>query len=284
MTYADYVASVHDKYGEKEWFRFEKSLNGRIEYAIHRQVLLRNVREGDHVLDLGCGPGRYAIDMLRKGARVTLGDISQVQLDLARQKVTEAGLKAEGYHRLNITDLSQFEAESFDVVVCIGGALSYVHEHYLDALKEMARVLRTGGALIIAGMSIYGQLRAFVTADLPDLFSSLGDHVDRAKVLDNPGNLLTEPRSAIIHMPIMLFTSHYLSGVVRKLGFEITATATANPLSAEGLKFDRISGDEKASAALLDLEVALCERPEYRDTGEWVIVSARKVRDQATAD
>ncbi len=51
---------------------------------------------------------------------------------------------------------------------------------------------------------------------------------------------------------------------------------TANPLSTSGIAMDRITADSTAANRLLNLELALCDRPEYADAGEHLIVVGLK--------
>src|SRR6476619_2439750 len=104
MTYdATALRAFFDAYGDKEWDRLEKTLQGRIKHAAHRRILERYLRPGMRVLDVGSGPGRFAIDVARLGATVTLVDLSSVQLDLARKRLAEhdAAGSADGFHCLD---------------------------------------------------------------------------------------------------------------------------------------------------------------------------------------
>lgn len=270
------VRQHFEDYGHGEWDRFENKLTGKIEYAIHRNFLMKHVQYGDSVLDLGCGPGRYAIDMMQAGASVTLGDVSPVQLALADQKISEAGLKPESAHELDIRDLSRFEDGQFDLVVCIGGAISYIHEDYAVAITEMARVVKPGGRLLIAAMSLYGLLPVFAAGDHASQLRNFDEHIDRQKLANNPGFLITEPDSPVIYMPLFLCTNRYLQEFVEGLGFRVIGSAAANPLTTDGQKLGKISADADAEATLIDLEVSLSEHPELADSGEWVIVAAER--------
>jgi len=94
-------------------------------------------------LDAGCGDGRYlaalAADLPERVAGV---DISERILETARLRVPDADLR-----RANLESLPFGDAE-FDVVLS-----SQVIEHVLDAptaVRELARVLRGGGALILS--------------------------------------------------------------------------------------------------------------------------------------
>ena len=45
------------------------------------------------ILDIGCGTGRHAIELARRGYRVTGFDLSEGQLELARKKAAAAGVQ-----------------------------------------------------------------------------------------------------------------------------------------------------------------------------------------------
>jgi SAM-dependent methyltransferase len=82
------------------------------------------------VLEVGAGPGRFTIELAAIGARVTVADLSEVQLALNVDRVSEAGAEASVERRVvaDIVDLRQFADAAFDCVVCHGGPLSYVLE------------------------------------------------------------------------------------------------------------------------------------------------------------
>jgi 2-polyprenyl-3-methyl-5-hydroxy-6-metoxy-1,4-benzoquinol methylase len=76
-------------YGEREWERFERA-GMSSSLASHLHYLRRFVTAGERVLDVGCGPGRFTIDLARIGARVVAADISPAQLELHRRYIGEA--------------------------------------------------------------------------------------------------------------------------------------------------------------------------------------------------
>lgn len=277
MVGTEYVQQFHDEYAEQEWQRVDKALTTRIEYEIHRRFLAKFVRSGDSVLDLGSGPGRHAIDMMRAGAKVTLGDISEVQLNLAHQKIAEVGLTADGYHQLDICDLPQFKDDAFDLIVCIGGALSYVQDRFETALSEITRIAKPGGRMVVGVMSLYGLMRVFPGGDKAGQLATFDQHIDREKLLQNDGFMVTKPDSPVIHMPIFLCTNAYLRQSLEKRDCNVLATASANPLTADGMKFEKVGADPVARQNLIELEIALSELPAYADTGEWVIAAAEKL-------
>jgi len=105
-----------------------------------------DVRGCRRVLDAGCGNGRYSRFLLRQSdadARITAFDLSQNMLRRARQRVPSerVSFAAADLTRLPYAD------QSFDAVVS-----GWVLEHLPDprtGLRELARVLRPGGKLLL---------------------------------------------------------------------------------------------------------------------------------------
>lgn len=164
---ASYDASVirgyFDALGEGEWARLDTDAEGRVSFHLHRSYLREFIGAGAEVLEVGAGPGRFTIELARLGARVTVSDVSEVQLALNRERVAAADCAAAVVARqvLDIVDLSDLPSERFDAVVAYGGPLSYVMERADDALAELLRVTRRGGYVLLSVMSLVGATRKF---------------------------------------------------------------------------------------------------------------------------
>jgi SAM-dependent methyltransferase len=152
------AAEYFDELGEGEWTRFERGITPAPSIAIHTQMLEGYVRPGDRVLDAGCGPGRFTLELLRLGAHVTALDISPGQLELLRARVPDIEAMVG-----DITDLSRFPDDAFDVAVCFGGPLSYVLDRAEHAVAELARVTRPGGHVLVSVMGLAGIVLHYAT-------------------------------------------------------------------------------------------------------------------------
>jgi len=95
----------------------------RLQAIIHTDFIQRYISPGDKVLDAGSGPSRFAIEIARIGAIVTILDISDQQLELAKLKLSDAKLLSavDNFIKVDIVDLSIFPDNHFDSVICFGG-------------------------------------------------------------------------------------------------------------------------------------------------------------------
>ena len=104
----------------------------------------------DHVLDCGFGFGDQ--DMLwaqRVGPqRITGLNITQSQVDAARERVTVAGLDDQVDLRHGSATDMPVDAESVDLVISLESAFHYRSRE--DFFREAMRVLRPGGRLVTA--------------------------------------------------------------------------------------------------------------------------------------
>ena len=93
-------------------------------------------------LDAACGTGRFAELLAERGHRVIGVDSSPDMLAYARRRVPDGEFHLAELDRLPLPD------DSADVIVC---ALALVHVPCLEpVLAEFARVLRSGGDLVIS--------------------------------------------------------------------------------------------------------------------------------------
>ncbi len=116
---------------------------------------------GRRVLEVGCGAGRWAIALRRRGARIVGLDLSVSQLDKARRESGTAGVRLP-LVRGNVESLP-FRDGVFDLVFCDWGALSFADPR--RSIPECARVLRRGGHLVFATGSVWSLVALDERAD-----------------------------------------------------------------------------------------------------------------------
>lgn len=98
--------------------------------------------KGKKVLDIGCGPGLYANVLRKRGAEVHGIDISEKEIEIAKQHYKGIDFRVSSASAL------PYSNGYFDLVLI---ALAFTHFDDMDkALGEACRVLRTGGRLLIS--------------------------------------------------------------------------------------------------------------------------------------
>lgn len=107
------------------------------------------VKQGDRVLDAGCGRGGSCFWLAEKlGARPMGVNLVASQLDYARKEADRRGLSGQTEFQQADYTRTPFEAESFDVVWALE---SLCHSsRKINFYSEANRLLRPGGRLVIA--------------------------------------------------------------------------------------------------------------------------------------
>ncbi|HJV17275.1 MAG TPA: class I SAM-dependent methyltransferase [Bacillales bacterium] len=83
--------------------------------------------ENLQILDIGGGPGRYAIYLAEKGHEVTLLDLSNKNIEVAKRKSFERGINLEDYIHGNALELDKFE-QQYDVILLMGPLYHLIKE------------------------------------------------------------------------------------------------------------------------------------------------------------
>lgn len=109
-------------------------------------VAAAQVQGGEHVLDVGCGPGHTALAFASHVAVVVAVDLSEAMLAQGRVLAEVRGLANLTFQKGDVERLA-FADESFDIVTSRYSAHHYPHPAL--ALREIARVLRTGGSFLL---------------------------------------------------------------------------------------------------------------------------------------
>jgi len=113
----------------------------------HGEADLVSRYQPSSVLDGGCGTGRVAIELARRGVRVVGVDVDPAMIAAARAKAPELDWRQADLSLLSLD-------ERFDVVVLAGNVVGFVApDRRAAAVQACARALLPGGRLI-AGFSL----------------------------------------------------------------------------------------------------------------------------------
>ena len=185
--YKEKVSKHYSQEGIREWRRLFRNPYHRLEFDTTVHFLNRHLPKNGLILDAGGGPGRYTIQLAKRGYDMVLLDLSPKLLEIAEHNIDKAHMKRRVKEVLegSIDDLSVFNDESFDATICLGGPLCHILDprHREKAINELLRVTKKGSPLFI---SVIGRTAVIVTIliesveelEIPDFISRFYDDGD----------------------------------------------------------------------------------------------------------
>jgi SAM-dependent methyltransferase len=139
---------------------FTKGTEQEVDFLVDALALA----PGTRVLDVGCGPGRHALALARRGFEVVGVDHSPEFLALAREAAAAADLAAT-FVELDVRELAC--DGQFDAVICLcqGGFGLLGGRDELEVFGRIARAVRSGGALAVSAFSAAFAVRHLETGE-----------------------------------------------------------------------------------------------------------------------
>ena len=128
---------------------FTQGTEGEVDF-VEREL---GADRSQRILDIGCGTGRHAIELARRGYQVTGFDLSEAQLRLAREKAAQAGVVVE-FQRRDATQ-PHFNQEFDAAIMFCEGAfpLMETDEKNHAILRHAGAALRPGGKLLLTTLN-----------------------------------------------------------------------------------------------------------------------------------
>ena len=137
-------------------------------------------KQGDSILEIGCGWGGFAEVAARRGMRVTGITISREQLAFARERLEKAGLADRV--DLQFCDYRDIKG-SYDHIVSIEMIEAVGERHWPEYFSALKRHVSPGGSAIV---------QAIVIAD--DFFEDYRNRPDFIQTYIFPGGMLLSPQ------------------------------------------------------------------------------------------
>ena len=135
--------------------RLERGL-GIVEFHRTKEILSRYIDKGMVIYDIGGGIGMYAAWLAKKGNEVHLIELAENAVEYAKANIMQdCRFVAETGNALQVNRSD----ESADVVLLMG-PLYHLRdrEDRLQSLREAFRVLKKGGLLVAAGISMFSSM------------------------------------------------------------------------------------------------------------------------------
>lgn len=139
----------------EEWFDsplYEKLYANRDEAEAVRVIEFLNgileLNQCARILDLGCGRGRHAITLSRKGFQVKGTDLSEQAIQTAQSKAEAAGLDNVSFE---VRDMRHPLPENFDAIVNLFTTFGYFHTDKENAsvFDSVVQMLNPGGVFVL---------------------------------------------------------------------------------------------------------------------------------------
>lgn len=134
---------------------------------------IANLKDGDSVLDAGCGVGRISVELAALGLDVTGVDIIQSELDAAAENAEAEGVPLT----LIKTDLRTFKStKKYDCAINLYTSFGYCDtiQEDMEILKNIAASLKEGGTFILECTSRESAILYFTAGEK---FDRAGFHV-----------------------------------------------------------------------------------------------------------
>ncbi len=157
-----------------------KSLEAAQTAKYERVLTQLGAKQGDSILEIGCGWGGFAEVAARRGMRVTGITISKEQLEYARARLERAGLADRV--DLQFRDYRDIEGQ-FDHIVSIEMIEAVGERYWPDYFAVLKRHVAPGGSALV---------QAIVIAD--DFFEGYRSRPDFIQTYIFPGGMLLSPQ------------------------------------------------------------------------------------------
>jgi S-adenosylmethionine-dependent methyltransferase len=271
------VERFYDANAEREWERltFEYEPHRWLEFQVGMQILEKYLPPAPgRVLDVGSGPGRYAIALAKKGYHVTLFDLSGESLALAQRNAAEADVedRMEGYVLGEASDLGRFADGGFDGVLVMGPLYHLIDEaDRLSAVRESLRVLRGGGTVVATIINHLGVARAGIS-EFPDWYNN----PICLKIVDSYTNLVPQDE------PHAFTEAYFAHPLELRRWYEGAGAETITMAAQEGIagglrdECRRLAENRTAWQHFVQIVLATCEDPTILGASDHTLYVGRK--------
>jgi len=207
MTGPEWAAFFDDHAPQYDDNSFTRNTVREVDFLIEAL----QVSPGASILDIGCGTGRHAAELARRGYRVTGVDISAGMLAQARQRAAAAQVKVVWLQ----ADAARFAPDSlYDAVICLcegafgllGGRDNAIDQP-LAILRNAAAAMKPQAKCLFTVLNGFALIRKHTQADVEQQrFDPLSlTEISECRLPGNSGSVILRERGFVPTELVLLF-------------------------------------------------------------------------------
>jgi len=200
-----------------------------------------NLPKGSLILDVGCGTGRHAIELAKRGYKVTGIDISKEMLKEAKKRCREEAVSVN----FKQSDATDFKVEElYDACICLcEGAFGLLSEgedpleRDMKILRNINQALKPGAKFLLTALNGLRMIRIYNDEDVKngvfDPINIVENHPMSDYIKDAPEDLILREKG---------FVPTELIHMLKTMGFLVENIwgGTAGSWNREELKMDEM--------------------------------------------
>jgi len=266
------VKDWYTKTARYEWKRLKRDLYHQIEFMVTMHFIEKHLPTTGLVLDAGGGPGRFTIELAKRGYDVVLLDVTPRMLKTAKRHIKKAKVQSKVKQIIegSIADLSMFDGETFDAVLCLGAPLTHLLEEKdrEHAVEELVRVAKKNAPILISVIGRIGLLKSMLT-DFPHEMPYIKVHWETGDYV--PG--VSGKGFTAAHW----FLPEELKTLIEKHGIKTLEMAGLEGLSSHHRRAtNRLSKDLEKWSIWLETILETCTHPAVVGGAEHFLLVGRK--------
>jgi S-adenosylmethionine-dependent methyltransferase len=268
---SEVVRKYYDDDVRKEWERLASPYR-RLELISTLRLIDEFFPRLGHIADIGGGPGRYTLELLRRGYGVSLFDLSPRCIEFAKGTLAQHGLQPTHAETADARNLASLSSESCDGALELGPMYHIVDEtDRIAALSELHRILKPGASAIVGYINPLGLLRSGLT-EFPALYA------DEPLIRQLFGTFVQTGEESAFTEAVFISPSQAMSEL-RACGFAVECRAGVEGCASGALDQVKALADTDPAGyeVLTRLVAESSTHPAFRDCTEHLHVVVRKI-------
>lgn len=245
-----------------EDIRLIKDKHSLVEFITTTKYIEKYLKEGNRILEVGAGTGRYSLYYAEKGFKVDAIEYVQHNVDVLKSKIKK-GMNINAQQG-DAVDLSRFAENTFDITLVLGPLYHlYNEKDQIQAIKEAIRVTKQGGIVAIA----------YLTSDSIMIDWALDGHL-----IDGQGKDFDD-KFKMINYEEGVFSAFYVKefkDIMSKFNVEYLNNIATDGISVHVKdKIDKLTDEE--FQVWIKYHLSTCEREDLQGYSNHMLYICRKI-------